>query len=121
MVYASAHLSLAVLEALVHTDPDALPDDLTAFEVEVPDGLAVERVEVEDLPEAWAHGVECPVCREIGERWTSEGRAVALIVPSAVVPEEANVLLNPRHPAAAGVRVAVSRPFAFDPRLVGER
>ena len=40
-----------------------------------------------------------------------------LRAPSVLVPEEANVLVNPGHPEACGVRVAVSRPFSFDPRL----
>ena len=43
--------------------------------------------------------------------------SVALSVPSRVIPLERNVLLNPRHPAMAEVKVALSEPFVFDDRL----
>ena len=119
VAYTSSHLSLAALEVLVHTDPALLPRDLTAFEIDVPDDLAVERVEAGTLPDEWVQAAESEACREAGAGWIDAGRSAVLVVPSAIVPVETNVLLNPRHAGAGRVRVTARRPFAFDPRLVG--
>lgn len=118
IVYAASHLSLAALELLVHVDPEDVPDDLTAFEIEVPDDAPVERLDPTALPSEWHRALDCPACREVGRRWMAEQRTLALVVPSAVVPSEANVLLNPAHPAAARLCIISTAPFAFDPRLL---
>ena len=117
VVYTAGSLSLAALELLVHLNPDRLPEDLIAYGVDVPDGLAVEEVAATNLPDGWDRRAEVPQLRRIGEDWAASAKTAALSVPSAVIPEERNVLLNPRHPAADEIRVAYHRPFDFDPRL----
>lgn len=52
-----------------------------------------------------------------GDAWLAEARSALLSVPSAIVPESANVLANPAHPEAAGIGIVSRRPFAFDRRL----
>jgi RES domain-containing protein len=117
VVYTAEYLSLAVLEQLVHLDPERLPDDYRAYEIEVPDGLAVQRVRAADLPDGWNRTAESRLLRRIGADWASEERAAILTVPSAVIPEERNVLINPAHRDAAEVHLTSERPFDFDPRL----
>ncbi len=95
-VHTSAHLSLAVLEALVHTDPDLLPDDLAAFKIDVPDDL-VDAAAQDPLPEAWR---DAEASAAFGEAWAASGSAV-LVVPSVLVPRKRNVLVNPRPAASA--------------------
>lgn len=121
VVYASAHLSLSVLELLVHVDPGDLPDDLAAFEIEVSDDLLVETVSANDLPGGWSEAVASPACREIGRRWIEEGSSPVLRVPSAVVPQEANYLVSPAHPEAGRIREVGRVPFRFDSQLPGVR
>lgn len=118
VVYTSEHLSLAVLEALVHTDLDLLPEDLTAFQIEIPDdvaGPALEAYAQSPFPDDWQ---DPDVSVELGQAWAASGSPV-LVVPSVVLPRERNVLLNPRHAQVLGVRVAAQEPFAFDARLLG--
>ena len=117
VVYTSAHASLAVLEKLVWVDPEDVPDDLLLFEIDLPDDLLVETVRVDQLPPDWTAPGN-PACVGLGDRWLAAGGSVALMVPSAVLPEESNVLLDPRHPDAARIRLVESRPFAFDVRLL---
>ena len=117
VVYTSATAAQAVLEKLVWTDPEDVPGDLKLFEIELPDDLAPEVVAVDRLPPDWTVP-GCPACVEVGDRWLAAGSGVALAVPSAVLPEEQNVLLNPRHPEAARLRVVAARPFTFDLRLL---
>jgi len=118
VVYAASHLSLAALEALAHADPDTVPTDLVAIAIEVPDELPVARMDVDALPADWREVPDHPACRELGDAWARAGEAALLAVPSAVVPEETNWLLNPRHPGHARVRAVRVVPFSFDPRLV---
>ena len=117
-VYASSRLSLAALELLVHTDVPLVPPDLVAFEIEIPDALDIESVEISQLPKDWRQPSH-PACRTIGDMWLAEERTPVLRVPSAVVPEEANYIINPQHRAAKAIHVVGRRKFAFDSRLLG--
>ena len=117
VVYASPTLSLATLELLAHVDPDLIPDDLTAYEIDLPDGLSREAVDPGKLPADW-RGPENPRCKAIGDAWIAEGRAALLRVPSAIIPEEFNILINPSHPEAARITLVSEREFVFDPRLI---
>ena len=58
--------------------------------------------------------------RLLGDAWARESRSAALAVPSAIIPEELNLLLNPNHPDFAKIKIAKPTPFAFDPRLLKE-
>jgi RES domain-containing protein len=117
IVYTSSTLSLAALELFVHVDPDLAPPDLVALAAELPAGLAIERVEPAELPAGWRSVPPPPELPDLGSRWAERGAAVALAVPSAVVPHEANLLLSPRHPDFARLTLSPPEPFAFDPRM----
>lgn len=114
LVYASSHLSLAVLEVLVHLESDDFPDNLVAYRLDIPDSLIEQ---LPDVPDEWLDDPFRRQTRRYGDTWVSEGRSAALTVPSAVIPIESNVLLNPQHPQFAEVRVMEQFPFSFDRRL----
>ena len=118
VVYASSTLSLAALEYLVHVDVEDVPADLCALEIDIPDDALVEDVELSSLPDDWNRVEDHPACTARGDEWVSRGAALALRVPSAVIPAEVNVLLNPRHPDMQRVRVISIETFAFDRRLL---
>lgn len=114
LVYSASHLSLATLEMLVHLESDELPDTLATFEVAVPDD-ATETLD--RVPDEWFTDPLQRQSRRYGDTWATEARSIALLVPSAMIPEELNVLLNPLHPRFAEVEVRSQRPFRLDPRL----
>ena len=118
VVYTSSTLALAALEFLVHVDIEDVPNDLVALGLEVPADAGAKTVAVNDLPSDWNQLPDHPACAKIGDDWVAEGKALLLCVPSAVVPEESNLLINPDHPRARDVVVASVRPFAFDSRLL---
>lgn len=118
LVYTSDHLSLCVLEQLVHLDPEEVPNDLTAFRVEVPEELLIERVEPEDLPDGWDRVADHPECQRIGALWVERESSPVLAVPSAVLPWEINYLVNPNHPKADSIQVVEQEVFHFDRRLL---
>ena len=112
MVYTAASPSLAVLEVLVHLDlpSELLPDDYQLLTINVPDDAPVERIDDPILDD--------DVCRATGDAFLADATSLALAVPSVVVPQERNVLLNPRHAEMGRVIVERSEPFRIDPRLV---
>ena len=119
VVYASGSLSLAALELLVHVEPLSMPADLVAMEIEVPDRAGLGAVaELARLPDGWREYPAPEWEAELGDTWVRDGTFLWLAVPSAVVPEERNVLLNPAHEAMRKVRVRSVRPFRFDERLL---
>lgn len=123
MVYTAGHLSLAVLEKLVHVDPDLIPDGLAAFEIEIPDQPASREVLSPDrLPADWRAEPPPGSTQAIGRAWlTDPTRPGIFVVPSALVPREVNYLLNPAHPDARRWRVIAREPFRFDTRLSRRR
>jgi RES domain-containing protein len=118
-VYTSQSLSLAALEYLVHVDPLLAPTDLVAVEIEVPDEAGLGAiVEAGQFPEGDWRTYPAPEWQaELGDLWLEDGAFLWLAVPSAIVPEEQNTLINPRHPAMRAVRIVSTRPFSFDKRL----
>lgn len=110
VVYTSTSVSLALLETVVHLDVAALAVVTSLYQVEVPDAL-VEVPDLAALPADWNHPRRSDLARAFGAAWAASGRSLALAVPSVVVPQERNVLLNPGHPAFA--RLAVEGPTAF--------
>jgi RES domain-containing protein len=94
------------------------------YRIEIPERLAIESVGLDELPAGWP-GMSAPLdatapvtpLQALGEAWWAARRSVAWVVPSALVPEEPNVLLHPEHPDYPRLRVAHVRAFSFDPRL----
>ena len=117
VVYTAGSLSLAALEVLVHLDPDLMPEDLVAIPAEIPAGLERSYVDVGDLPSVWRSYPGPDSLRDIGTRWAMSGESPVLVVPSVVIPEERNYLLNPAHPEISLIVVGDPRPFSFDPRM----
>jgi RES domain-containing protein len=119
MVYTAGSQALAALELLVHLDRSALLAAYVLIPCEVEETL-VATLDHAELPPHWRSSPPPHQLAVIGDRWARAARSVALVVPSAVVPDESIVLLNPAHPAYAGVRVGVARPFEVDHRLLAQ-
>jgi RES domain-containing protein len=116
VVYVSSTLSLALVEVLVH-----LPAGLLAAYAAVPvsfDDTQADALPDADLPADWREVPPPRSTRAIGDRFVAGGRALALRVPSVVVPSESNYVLNPAHPAFASLVIGAPVAFPFDPRLV---
>lgn len=116
VVYASATIALAAFETLVHLDSA----DLLLKFVKCPvafDETLVRRVHAHDLPRNWRKDSPPLSLRRIGDEWARARSSVVLAVPSAVVPEEWNYMINPAHPDFGRLRVGKVTPFRFDPRL----
>jgi RES domain-containing protein len=118
MGYASTSRPLAVLEMLVHMVRNKTPRHAVLVPIEIPDHLITE---VPELPEGWNAFPHSPESRTIGDHWVTEASSLAMFVPSAIIPAERNILINPNHARFGEIRVGEAEPHAFDRRLFGLR
>lgn len=117
VLYAGLSIEICVLEKLVHTGP-LLPADLVLVELTLPDEPSLyETAAAPDLPPGWDATPPRAASIDVGMAFLRAGSALGLRVPSAIVPEARNIVLNPAHPRFADASLAISRPFAFDGRL----
>ena len=122
VVYASSTLSLAALEFLVHADIGRLASvDLASCVAHCPDDISTESVSVDRLPGGWRSAPAPRALSRIGDAWVRSLRSAVLLVPSAIVPNEKNVLINPAHPDASRIAYGRPEPFRFDPRLIARK
>lgn len=117
VVYTSAAISLAALEFLVHLGRNRSVKDLVLVSAEIPDGLTMERVDVSALPSDWRRYPAPDYLQTIGNAWIDRSVATVLAVPSAVIPQETNYLLNPAHPDFRRIRIGRPAEFSLDFRL----
>lgn len=120
VVYASSTIALACLETVVHLNAAGLPLNRFLVRIDVPDGVwAARQIRLaEDIPVGWNTVPEGKVSLDIGDAWLSVLNSAVLVVPSAIVPEEFNVLLNPKHPDAKKISAMKVRAWFYDGRLV---
>jgi RES domain-containing protein len=115
MVYASATVSLALLEMLAHLRRAATLPAYVLIACEFDDALVDE---VAKLPEDWRRFPAPPQLQVIGDNWAKKFSSAVLRVPSAIVEKESNYLLNPAHRDFAKIKMHAAEPFALDLRLV---
>jgi RES domain-containing protein len=114
VVYLAESPAGALLETCVHTSANDIPPSFTLLKIVGPD-LPFEAIELSGLKPGWPGHVE--VTRDLGSEWLKSGAAALLRVPSALVPETANFLLNPIHVDAGLFQIKESFLFPFDARL----
>lgn len=117
MVYTAGSLALAVLELLVQVDVDLVPADVVAIGIDVGDRVRIRRVRPDQLPAGWDRYPAPDATQALGAAWIESGETAMLAVPSAVVPQETNYVINPAHADVRGFRTLPPEPLRLDPRL----
>lgn len=122
VVYTAGSISLAILEFTVHHKRRGWVPASVLGQIEIPDAVEVGTVALDRLPSDWSNPKQPPqALRDIGDDWLRRGSCPVLKVPSAIVPEESNFLLNPSHPDFPLIAVHSVTEFIFDGRLVRSR
>ena len=116
IVYCAPNPATALLEILVHAEIDIpdIPVTIRYLEIEAPDSIAVESLDVSAAGGDWRKERS----RGAGDEWLSSRRTALLRVPSVIVPATWNVLINPAHPDSGQIRIVRNHRHAFDRRLV---
>ena len=117
MVYLASSRALAVLEVLVHLSPTMFPADFCLVEFEAPDG-DVFNIDIRTLPHNWQDPSAPDKLKLLGNDFLKRKEHLFMKVPSVIVPDDFNYLLNPLHTKASQVKLINQQPFSFDERLV---
>lgn len=118
VLYTSSSISLACLELLVNVDLSFKSPELSLMHIEIPDRLDHKVIHTKALPKTWRSTKGYKASREIASTWFFEAQTAVLDVPSAVIPQERNFIINVNHPYAKKVKLLLSEPFTFDARLL---
>ena len=117
VVYTARSRALAILESLVHFSPTTVPKDYKIATLYIPDTVSQITVSMKVLPKDWKLFPPPSKLPSIGTKWLDSNATLILIVPSAIVNEEENFLINPNHPEMDQVQLVNIEEFTFDKRL----
>ena len=119
MVYTSSSIALAALEMIVHLGADAFSLNRYVIEIKIPDDEFAGRLVLKPPPpDAWDSIPESYKSKDFGSAWVASASHLVLDVPSAIVPWERNLLLNPVHPASKALKATNLGKFVYDLRLL---
>lgn len=110
VVYASESRALAVLESFVHVTKEARTLRFFLYEITLPRRAAIRGFDSAESPLV-------PESQATGRKWLEDGIELALRVPSVIVPQEMNYVLNTRHAQFSRLQVSNPESFSFDDRL----
>jgi len=119
VVYGSEHIATACLETLVHLNDGGLPYNRYLVAIEIPDEVwtRAQRETPSSLPIGWDAEPAGRDSISFGMTWLATKAAAILVIPSVIIPEESNILINPIHADAATIRSAKQRKWLYDPRF----
>lgn len=118
VLYTASSPSLALLEILVHIDPERFPEHtLLQLEFDDDDSERVTPAQLMQLMRGAPEDDPQSTTRAYGTTWLLEKRSLALVVPSMVMPFEDNVILNPLHENANRIRIILRERLTLDERL----
>ncbi|HVZ55452.1 MAG TPA: RES family NAD+ phosphorylase [Chitinophagaceae bacterium] len=117
MLYSAGTRALACLENLVHRRSIGSNDLFRVTLINIPDDIRINKIDKEELPANWQEYLHYTSCQIIGDKWLKENETCILQVPSAIIPEEYNLLINTQHRDFSRIAVHSIEPFVFDERL----
>jgi RES domain-containing protein len=122
VIYTSEHASLAAWEKIVHVaSVDNLPEGLLLIKIELPDNIVIQNVPQEVLVKDWDSFPFSNETIDFGTSFLKAKEHLALKVPSVIIADEYNIILNPLHPDIHRCRIVSMKPFAFDRRAFKDK
>ncbi len=97
VIYCADSIALAFLENMIRRQGVGFNYDFKIMIIEVPDDLKITVISIEDLAEGWREFNDYSKCQQLGDKWYEEGETSVLKVPSAVLPEAFNYVINSEH------------------------
>ena len=116
MLYTAEHISLSILEMLVHSNFSDYEIALHLVYIQAPDASAVQSIQLNKLKKSWP--TDLSYTRFIGDEFIRSKQALLLKVPSVIVPEEHNFIINPTHPDFKKITLLQTQSFKPDKRLL---
>jgi len=117
MVYTSASRALCLVEIMVHVPAGIIPKDYYLVSISIPDNTHIIAIDPKDLPDNWSKNPVPASTQKMGNAFIARQEALVLKVPSAIVKDEWNYLINPSHKDFKKVKITSIELFSFDTRL----
>jgi hypothetical protein len=116
-MYAGSTIELCALEKFVYL-ASLPPPPLALVSIDLPDEPEpVLQPSMATLPTNWAELPAPASTQEFGRKWLASGKQLALLLPSAIVPEARTAMINPLHPHYRDLKLMIVRDFSFDARM----
>ena len=116
ILYTAGSPSLALLESVVHLS-NIIVSSYCMICLSVPEDK-IKTITVQELPGNWFENPSPDMLKNIGDSFIKENKFLALKIPSAIMPEENNFLLNPGHDDFKKVSVVYTRNIPIDDRFL---
>lgn len=117
IIYTSSSRSLACLENVVHCSQLALARNFRLLTIEIPDEIVPEVTLLDSLPADWREFNRMIITQQIGSAWIEDKKSCVMRVPSSIIPEEYNFLINPAHEDFYKIGILKVEGFMFDERI----
>jgi RES domain-containing protein len=117
VLYCSESIPLAFLESMIRRQGVGFNHDYNIVIIEVPDDMTISVISSTDLADGWRDFRDYSICQEIGNAWFDESKTLILKVPSAVVVEGSNYVINATHADYKGIRVVAVTELIPDTRI----
>ncbi len=116
VVYASPNLALAVLETAAHIDDKGLPLNRYLVRIEIPAAIWKKRIRLAPakLSMGWDSVPHGSVSIRAGSAWYASGATALLEIPSVIVPELSNILINAKHSDSVSLIAEAVRRFDYN-------
>ncbi|MBC8048134.1 MAG: RES family NAD+ phosphorylase [Fimbriimonadaceae bacterium] len=121
VVYTSESISLAALEVLANMTVDSIPDDLQLITIKFADTIRITTIKLNQLPNNWSNAEPSYQLKKVGDLWLKKNKTLILKVPSAIIPQEHNYLINPSHLFFSKIKITDISDFSFDKRITSKK
>jgi len=118
MIYCAEHASLALCEMLAHLNKKLKLTPIHLMKIYIPDKYPIHTIKEKDLTTNWQLTKNIRETQKLGTELIIDNKYLAISVPSAILPMENNLIINPMHPKFRYVKIEESKPFIIDSRLV---
>lgn len=119
VIYASWSRSLACLENIVHRRNQLSNENFSLMVIQTSKEVSIDRIDLGQLDSEWSLNTPRArsICQRVGDKLVRSNRSCLIQVPSVIVKEEHNYIINTQHPDFPKIQLVGIEPFFFDPRL----
>jgi len=117
VIYCAESIALAFLENMIRRQGVGFNQDFKTVVLQIPEELKIQKVNTRDLPAGWRKFSDYTKCQPIGNDWFDEGSFPILKVPSAVLPESFNYVINATHPDCKKIKIIRRTDLIPDERI----
>lgn len=119
VIYTAGSRSLAALESVAHRSAIIAASPYKLLKISMSDDSVIKEIQLKDLPANWMSIQAYIELQEIGSKWYTSQESLVLKVPSALIKEEFNYVINTKHPLfSTHIILETKEDFIWDKRLL---